>query len=408
MVRQRIVEYGNQQHTAYFQDDEDENMEKIMAFNNSFRHYRNFYFSQLKPLLPSEAKPGYSAFCHCAFVHPIQDEATGELAEMLNLVSPVSHEVLHCDLQTKGELQKDYWAHHSYLRAVRKLYSSRIIRWNSAYNKFIGFNSTLDLQGQIPLTSQFQEEIQKQISNPMPLYSYLRAAEGNPAYLRVSPDSYLRSQEQRASLQWMMNSISIWPAKIIDQTYFLERANFKLPELHVENGYSNISNIVRSVSDDVGLSEILQEYSNKSSIPENNQKDIQRQIIDNFNQRVDEQNVAGPLEQLQLQEHHYAQAQPPLGSMSLSHGIGASPIFGIFGISALLSALLLDTYLVFRIYEFIYEFFVPQKETNIKDCLCKCGEQKISSVGKEDTFEPTQLTLTKLELRIKEQWETKK
>ena len=211
MPRQRIVEYGNHQRTPYFQDDG--NLEKIIAFNNAFRYYKNFYFSQLKPILPSEAKPGYSAFCQCAFSHPIQDEATGELAEILGSESPVSHSVRHCDLQTKGELQKDYWAHHGYLRAVKKLYYSRFIRWNSVYNEFNELNGTLNLQGQIPLPRQFQEEIQKQLSRPLPRYSYLRASEGNPPYLR--------SQEQRPSLQWMMANPDhpLWPAKIINQSY---------------------------------------------------------------------------------------------------------------------------------------------------------------------------------------------
>ena len=63
MPRQRIVEYGNHQHTPYIQDEDDGNLEKTIAFNNAFRYYKNFYFSQLKPILPSEEKPGYSAFC---------------------------------------------------------------------------------------------------------------------------------------------------------------------------------------------------------------------------------------------------------------------------------------------------------------------------------------------------------
>ena len=396
----------------YFLDDDNPKLEKTVCFNNAFRNFKNFYLFRLKELLPVVRSPGYSSFSQCAFVHPIQDEATGELAEILDMVSPISHAVVECNPETKSTLQKEYWAHHGYLRAVRKLYYSRLIQHNTAYKEFLYPNATLSLQHQIPLPRELREEIQKQIYNPKPPYLYLQSSESNPAYLKVSEDNYLRSREQTVSLQWMMENpenppCALWPAKIIDQSYFLERANFKLRGLHLPAEYGNIQTGLIAVANDVGLSEILETHSNKSYIYEPEQQNIQNQIIRNFD-ALGADETAASLTKLTLetdpmivsQEHESEQfaassssglAQRSFsGSISISHGIGTAPILNTPFWS---SALLLAPYLSFKIYEFFLQ--KTSKNVNVKSLKYLLDKHKISSVRKEATL-PVEQTLRKL------------
>lgn len=52
-----------------------------VAFRNAFRHYKNYYLSTLVKLFYSNNPHRYTEFGYCPFNHPIEDEATGELAK---------------------------------------------------------------------------------------------------------------------------------------------------------------------------------------------------------------------------------------------------------------------------------------------------------------------------------------
>lgn len=372
-----------------------EPVSKEIAFNNSFRHYKNFYFYTLEQVLPSDL-PGRRELSECTFNNPIDQEARGQLAQILDLERPITYDRERFKL-LESTLVRDYKAHHLFLRGVKKFYQSRLVKRNPVFNDCVLASNKINLHQKVPMSPKLRK-----------------------AYAKIFGEDQSRRfidyHEQPGSLQWQMENStypnwSHWPAKIIDINFFLERGNFKMVDLNSPTGYKDIQDYLFSVADDVGLSGEIKDYQNVASIGERQQQKIQEQIVENFRR----------LEQLQVQETTASMAtvtletspgmqeqdgreqvaassssrgefheqvpvtHPPFGSLAIYHGTGASSSFG-FGISALLWV----TYLNFK----IYEFFVPQKETstNLKDCLFKCGEQKIS---KETTFEPT---LIKLEL----------
>ena len=211
---------------------------------------------------------------------------------------------------------------------------------------------------------------------------------------------YIEYAQQPASLQFQMNKFlqfgtdhSHWPADIIDIHFFLERGQFQMPDLNQPSEYRNIRDCLHCVAEDVDLLEKLKEYGNSAYIYGGQQESINTHIVQKYEQREVEEKEQERIQEtaasittftLETPPHIVEQQRssspsssfvrghpphPPLGSLAIYHGTGASPLFGI-------SALLLGTYLAFK----IYEFFVPQKETstNIKDYLFKCEEQKIS------------------------------
>ena len=372
----------------YFRDGEP--CPKEIAFNDAFRHYCNFYFHNLKPLFPLDS-PGYQQLSECKFQNPIEEEARGPLAQILGLERPITYEPERFE-PFKGRLVGEYKAHHLFLRSVRKFYKSRLVVWNATFNDHVGGlvegKKLIDLHQKVPLATSLQQEYQQLLSlNP--------------------PTKYIKKAQQPASLQNQMeNSLypdqSHWPADIIDIHFFLERGNFRIPDLNQALQYGNIRDCLHSVAEDVDLLEKLKEYRDSAYIYVNDQETLNRHIVSKYEDR-EVQEAAASVARCTLetdpaiQEHEtreqgsssYYEARSPLtGSLSMAHGLGVGPVMPAAPLG--LSLVILGGYLGFK----IYEFFVPQKETstNLKDCLFKCGEHKIS---KETTFEPT---LIKLEL----------
>lgn len=243
MVKYRSIERENGKF-FYCREEEEDNppVDKIIAFRDAFKHYKNSYFYTLKPLLPLSANPGYEALCQCGFQNPIDQEATGQLAEILGLETPINHETRTCPWSDKRRLREEYRAHHSYLRAVRKFYSSRLIYKNNSYGEFVATNGKINLQQQIPLPSSLRAEIEKDVS--------------------VSADHYLKSSDQTLSLMMKDRGLrnpthSNWPGYIIDQSYFLGRANFRVTGVQLPKDHRNIQPTLNAVAEDVGLFEIL-------------------------------------------------------------------------------------------------------------------------------------------------------
>lgn len=67
-----------------------EPVSKEIAFHNSFRHYRKFYFYTLEQVLPSNF-PGCQQLSECTFQNPIEQEARGPLAQILDLQRPITY-----------------------------------------------------------------------------------------------------------------------------------------------------------------------------------------------------------------------------------------------------------------------------------------------------------------------------
>lgn len=361
-------------------------LSKEIAFNDAFRQYKNFYFYTLGQVLPSNF-PGCPQLSECTFQNPIEQEARGPLAQILDKERPITY----VEPDDPSGLVKQYKAHHFFLRSVRKFYHSRLVQWNPTFNDCAGGrvegHKRISFPEGVPMAIPIRREYQQVFNLPQSTH-------------------YIEYAHQPASLQFQMNNLlqsdhSHWPADIIDIHFFLERGQFQMPDLNQPSEYRNIRDCLHSVAEDVDLLEKLKEYRNSAYIYAEQQESINTHIVQKYAERKEEvqeqeriQETVASITTFTLEtppeigeqeakpsSSSFVGVHPPLGSLAIYHGTEASPLFGI-------SALLWGTYLAFK----IYEFFVPQKETstNLKDCLFKCGEQKIS---KDATFEPT---LTKL------------
>lgn len=93
-----------------------------MRLNNAFRHYKQFYFSTLPQNLPVVQNPGLDELARCTFNHPIEDEAAGELAQLLGQETPITYRPI-LPPEARNTLVQSYRSHHVYLRAVKKFFN---------------------------------------------------------------------------------------------------------------------------------------------------------------------------------------------------------------------------------------------------------------------------------------------
>lgn len=120
------------------------------ALNNAFRHYKQFYFSTIHETLPLAQNSGLEELARCTFNHPIEDEAAGELAQLLGQETPINYRPTLTP-EDQNTLVQSYRAHHVYLRAVKKLYQSKFLKKNAAYNPCLHSPNHIDLQRGVPL-----------------------------------------------------------------------------------------------------------------------------------------------------------------------------------------------------------------------------------------------------------------
>ena len=152
------------------------------AFRTAFRRYKNYYLSSLKEVLPANP-PGYEELGNCTFYNPIDQEAHGELAHILDLENSTLYRSK--TYPQKVELVPVYQAHHFFLRAVRKFYHSRLVQKNPSYLNCYERYNELNLENQIPLTPELRREWSKlfQLSPTEPLLTY----EFLEAYFQKAP-----------------------------------------------------------------------------------------------------------------------------------------------------------------------------------------------------------------------------
>ena len=224
------------------------NISQEKAFNNAFRHYKNFYFSTISETLHHKNQsPGLDTLSKCPFNHSIEDEATGELAQLLELESPITYSP-QLPSGERVALVRTYRVHHVYLRAVKKLYKAKFRRRQQIYNLFLNAENNqwqIDIDTQVPLpTEEFKADYQT----------------AHPGARNIDR---IVLAEQEISLQRQMrhptrSEFSHWPATVFDINYFLERANFSIPILDQEQHYGEIGNCTQSVAQAVGLWDQLQ------------------------------------------------------------------------------------------------------------------------------------------------------
>lgn len=290
-----------------------------------------------------------------------------------------------CPEEYKERLVTSYRQNHFVLRGIRKFYHSRLVHKNNVYTPCLQSYNELDLEQKIPLTPQLRNELIKH-SFPATAEPFLKYPPLEVAWILEHPID--RNQ-------------FFWPAQILEDNYFLERSKIQILTLDSPGEHSHIRDKVTCVAEELDLRQKLNQYAKAPSITKPQQQKIEESISQKYEDReVQETTTSMATATLEtspgIQEHEtseqgssrYHEARSPFtGSLSMAHGLGVGPVLPA---PLEISALFWFGYLGFK----IYEFFVPQKETstNLKDCLFKCGEQKIS---KETTFEPT---LIKLEL----------
>lgn len=211
------------------------------AFNNAFRHYKNYYFHTITDTLSSDSF-GLAELSKCPFNHPIEDEAaTTKLAVLLDLESTTTG----LGSMTPGMrefLARSYRAHHVFLRGVKKFYQSKFLRKNAYYSQLTNTLNRIDLEDKVPLHGTLLEDYK----------------EANPT---AKTYTHIVYEEQETSLQWQMKnptmaSWSQWPATVFDLNFFLERANFSIPLRDIH--YGEIRACTESVAKEVGLFKQIQ------------------------------------------------------------------------------------------------------------------------------------------------------
>lgn len=307
---------------------------QAQALNNAFRHYKQFYFSTLRENLPVVQNPGLDELARCTFNHPIEDEAAGELAQLLGQETPITYRP-KLPPEARNTLVQSYRSHHVYLRAVKKFYQSKFLRKNAVYNECMHSPNHIDLQKGLPLPQALQAE-------------YKKANQDAPTQNRIVPT------EQSCSLHWQMESpyddyLSHWPPTVFDLCYFLERARLSTPDLELPGFARNTRRWTESVAQEVGLSETLSnkkkqnaydwwEIAHWSTSDQENLTEPIRQkylALEEEQQSRDLERVASsPLQRLTLYDDSLAEGQvsprdnfqgipPPGASISIAVNNGA-------------------------------------------------------------------------------------
>lgn len=271
---------------------EEENLcsrDKEIAFENAFRRYKNFYLPRPEQMVD---QPGYKEFSSCAFRNPIEQEATDVLSHVLKRETLTNIKI---SADRQSELQKHYSANHLFLRAVRTFYRARLVKPHTGFKDLVSDNQISLKQG-VPLSTSLQNE-----------YQQLTQQERN------QPNSYQYMDFRHLNLS-LDQVPHLWPADMIDQNFFLERAGIVMPDLDFtrEGSYAHIRPYIQEVASEVELLAPLEVYKDAAFIKKPQQKELKTQIIQTYRRQ---QEAEGRI-QIPNQEIHRRSSQEILPSSS--------------------------------------------------------------------------------------------
>lgn len=383
----------------------------MVAYNDAFRYYKNFYFSTIKEALcRNDDPPGLQELSRCTFHNSIKEEATDQLAQLLKQELPITYNTdLHLKMPGTETSEAEYLAqaykhHHLYLRAVRKFYYSRLVKKNYKYQDLAcsdGKSGKMTLKmtsSQVPplpsLRTHYRQEFQ--------------VSSGSSS----SSDTFIDPNQGCSSLRWQMSNRansdwSHWPANLIDQNFFIELANFEC--LHEETN-QQIGACVGEFAKVVHLDAQLEPFKNSPYIGKREQRKICKHIVQQFHRELEEETqrretTSSP--KLETAETAFPEAFPLDMSVleeSVEEALSPKPTviigrpshFGstsmnYYGNDTFLNVsfvLIFGGYLIYIIFK-IYEFFGLKKytkPTSVKDCLFKLAEKKKKPLSKNTSW----------------------